>query len=101
MLCIMNILLNHNKHIDCYTIYPYFTQNNMQTRSMTKNTTNTPLYVYEVNIDFDEASVCWKSNKKYMGNGEYKYICNQNTNSRNTCKRERLPGYEYCKIHNK
>lgn len=77
----------------------------MQTRSMSKNTSTnmifTPLYVYEVNIDFDEASACWKSNKKYMGNGQYKYICNQNTKYGNPCKRESLSGCEYCKIHNK
>jgi len=30
---------------------------------------------YEVNIDFDGASAAWKSNKKSIGNGEYKYIC--------------------------
>lgn len=79
----------------------------MQTRSMTKsanmitnnaNIESIHLYMYEL-IDFDEASDCWKSNKKYMGNGQYKYICNQNTNSRNPCKRESLSGYEYCKMH--
>lgn len=30
---------------------------------------------YEVNIDFDEASKSWKQNKKSIGNGQYKYIC--------------------------
>jgi hypothetical protein len=30
--------------------------------------------LYEVNIDFDEASREWKKNKKSIGNGEYKYI---------------------------
>lgn len=67
---------------------------------MTKNMTKpiVPLYIYEV-IDFDEASVCWNSNKKYTGNGQYKYICNQNSKSGNPCKRERLPDCEYCKMH--
>ena len=29
--------------------------------------------VYEVDIDFDEASEAWRSNKISIGNGEYKY----------------------------
>jgi len=32
--------------------------------------------LYEVNIDFDEASNCWLKNKKKLGNGTYKYIIN-------------------------
>jgi hypothetical protein len=31
--------------------------------------------VYDVCIDFDEASIAWTSNKKYIGNGSYKYVC--------------------------
>ena len=31
--------------------------------------------LYEVNIDFDEASRAWLHNKKKIGNGSYKYIC--------------------------
>ena len=81
----------------------------MQTRSMTRiTTTNTNthiiknyLYEYEVNINFEEASSCWKANKQYLGNGQYKYICNQNTKSGNQCKRESLSGCNYCKMHNK
>jgi len=29
--------------------------------------------VYEVDIDFDEASEAWRANKTSIGNGEYKY----------------------------
>lgn len=29
---------------------------------------------YDVNIDFDEASDAWRSNKKSIGNGMFKYI---------------------------
>jgi hypothetical protein len=25
-------------------------------------------------IDFDDASACWRANKKYLGNGMFKYI---------------------------
>ena len=42
----------------------------MKTRSQTKK----EHILYEVNIDFDEASREWKKNKKSIGNGEYKYI---------------------------
>jgi hypothetical protein len=45
----------------------------MQTRSQTKHENTIPKY--EVNIDFDEASSAWKANKKSIGNGQYKYIC--------------------------
>ena len=56
----------------------------MQTRSQTKLSDNQQSIMdhclevkdcLEVNIDFDDASNAWKQNKKYMGNGTYKYIC--------------------------
>ena len=55
----------------------------MNTRSQ-QNYENEALY--EVNIDFDGASEAWKSNKKYIGNGSYKYITPSNkiTPSNNT-----------------
>lgn len=30
--------------------------------------------LYEVDIDFDDASEAWRANKKSIGNGQYKYI---------------------------
>jgi len=57
--------------------------------------------LYEVNIDFDEASREWKSNKKSTKNGCYKYVCIQITKSGNQCKRESETGNEFCKCHNK
>jgi len=36
-------------------------------------------------IDFDDASLCWKSNKKYCGNGTYKYVCQQTMKSGQKC----------------
>jgi hypothetical protein len=33
-----------------------------------------PLQLYEVDIDFDDASEAWRANKKSIGNGQYKYI---------------------------
>jgi hypothetical protein len=44
----------------------------MKTRSQTKYENNVQ---YDVNIDFEQASNEWKLNKKYIGNGSYKYIC--------------------------
>jgi hypothetical protein len=36
----------------------------MKTRSQTKQEDHV---IYEVNIDFDEASQAWKTNKQYIG----------------------------------
>ena len=75
--------------------------------------------IYEVNIDFDGASEAWKSNKKYIGNGCYKYItpsnkitpsnntqvhnkntrCNQIIKSGTQCKRESINDCEFCFQH--
>jgi hypothetical protein len=33
--------------------------------------------VYEVDIDFDEASEAWRANKTSIGNGQYKYKGNR------------------------
>ena len=47
----------------------------MQTRSQTKLLKTIVRETYEVDIDFDDASACWRANKKSIGNGTYKYIC--------------------------
>lgn len=90
----------------------------MDTRSQTTYKNNA---LFEVNIDFDEASEAWRANKKYIGNGSYKYItpklnntqqnniqtnntsrrCTQQTHSGKQCKRESLTDYKYCFQHNK
>jgi hypothetical protein len=33
--------------------------------------------LYEVDIDFDEASEAWRANKTSIGNGQYKYKGNR------------------------
>jgi hypothetical protein len=68
----------------------------MNTRSQTKYDTNA---LYEVNIDFDEASTAWRANKKSIGNGTFKYICCGLTKTGNKCNRQPLENSEYCKIH--
>ena len=35
---------------------------------------NETIQLYEVDIDFDDASEAWRANKKSIGNGQYKYI---------------------------
>ena len=63
------------------------------------DSTQQPLY--EVNIDFDEASDAWKANKKSIGNGQYKYVCSKTTKTGKKCNRKCLEGGEIgcCKIH--
>lgn len=56
--------------------------------------------LYEVNIDFDEASESWKNNKKSIGNGSYKYVCSVEKNGKKcgkSCYKELL----YCWQHRK
>jgi len=57
--------------------------------------------LYKVDINFDEASDSWKSNKKSIGNGMYQYICCKLTKSGKICNKKCLLGIDYCKIHNK
>jgi hypothetical protein len=68
----------------------------MKTRSQTRNENSA---LYEVNIDFDEASEAWKSNKRSIGNGSYKYVCAKKGKNNNCCLRKCLPGEIYCKTH--
>jgi len=65
----------------------------MLTRSQYKSS------LFEVNIDFDEASIAWKANKKSNGNGTYKYCCIQKTKEGKPCPRKPLSGCDFCKIH--
>jgi hypothetical protein len=68
----------------------------MKTRSQT-NYENSALY--EVNIDFNEASEAWKANKRSIGNGSYKYVCAKKNKNNSCCLRKCLPGEIYCKTH--
>ena len=54
--------------------------------------------LYEVNIDFDAASEAWKSNKRSIGNGSYKYVCSKRYKN-NNCITKCLHGEDYCKKH--
>jgi hypothetical protein len=68
----------------------------MKTRSQTKSKTR---QIYEVNIDFDEASEAWKANKKSIGNGSYKYMCSKICKNNKICNANCLSGEDYCKMH--
>ncbi|NDA90119.1 MAG: hypothetical protein EBY20_04325 [Alphaproteobacteria bacterium] len=57
-------------------------------------------FEYEVNIDFDEASAAWKANKKSTGGGCYKYICEHRNKNNKKCRRNPIPGCEFCSKHN-
>jgi hypothetical protein len=72
----------------------------MQTRSQTRSQTKyIERAIFEVNIDFDDASATWKSNKKYIGNGSYKYVCAKKGINNKCCLLKCLPGEIYCKRH--
>ena len=47
---------------------------------------------YEVNIDFDEASIAWRANKLLVGEGHYAYKCD-------SCNRRKAPGSDLCRVH--
>jgi hypothetical protein len=61
----------------------------METRSQTNYDKGA---LYEVNIDFDEASVAWRQNKKQVSPGHFKYICTilkkDGTSCGNSCTKE-------------
>jgi hypothetical protein len=68
----------------------------MKTRSET-NYENSALY--EVNIDFNEASETWRANKRSIGTGHYRYLCCKKNKNNNCCLIKCLPGENYCKTH--
>jgi len=62
----------------------------VQTRSQTKHVDTYP------EINFDEASEAWMSNKIKLENGCYKYICGKITKTGKKCMRSGK-----CKLHDK
>ena len=71
----------------------------MKTRSQTNHEkVNEKKQLYEVNIDFDAASEAWRSNKKSVGNGCYKYICPVEKNGIK-CGKTCYKQLEYCWKH--
>jgi hypothetical protein len=62
----------------------------MKTRSKT---------LYQVDIDFDEASKAWMSNKKSIGNGHYKYICPKEKSNGTICGKSCYKENSHCWSH--
>ena len=78
----------------------------MNTRSKSKSNNiinaigaNNNTALYEVNIDFDEASNAWNKNKKLIGNGHYKYICLHEKQCGTICKKICFKESKYCWSH--
>ena len=57
--------------------------------------------MYKVEIDFDDASLAWRANKKTQGNGTYVYCCMQLTKQGKKCIRNATNNCEFCKMHHK
>jgi hypothetical protein len=70
----------------------------METRSMTKEKNMDFIPIYDV-IDFDDASKCWRENKKHIGNGQFQYICGATKTNGNLCIRKRKNGFTRCVGH--
>lgn len=57
--------------------------------------------LYTVEIDFDDASLAWRSNKKSKGNCTYIYCCMQVTKQGKKCIRTAVNNCDFCKMHQK
>jgi len=69
-----------------------------ETIVLPKVLTKKPLY--DVDIDFDEASEAWRANKKSIGNGQYKYVCSKMVNDKR-CGCNIIANKEMCRKHSK
>jgi hypothetical protein len=58
----------------------------MDTRSQSRSA------LYSVDIDFDEASHAWRSNKVLVGEGHFAYKCD-------SCDRRSVKDSIYCGVH--
>jgi hypothetical protein len=57
--------------------------------------------MYDIDIDFDEASKAWKANKKSVGNGCYKYVCCHVSKTGRKCNKVPLEYLDFCETHKK
>lgn len=58
-----------------------------------------PIQKYSVDIDFDEASRLWRSNKRLTGEGHFSYLCRATTKSGKSCNKCAVGGTDYCGMH--
>ncbi len=54
---------------------------------------------YIVDIDFNEASALWRSNKKHIGNGTFKYVCSAMTKKNKRCSNKPMKNSNFCYCH--
>ena len=54
--------------------------------------------VYDVDIDFVEASQEWRRNKKSLSNGTFSYVCGMITKNGNPCQRSESHRHFHKKI---
>jgi hypothetical protein len=54
--------------------------------------------MYNIDINFEEASKIWRSNKINLGNGEFKYCCQQLTKKNEKCK-NKIYKDNFCNLH--
>jgi len=72
----------------------------MNTRSKSKTKLTKQLKpLFEVEIDFDDASKEWHKNKRSIGNSQYRYICEIQTNKKGTCNKVCYQNSDKCWIH--
>ena len=57
--------------------------------------------IYNVNIDFDEASREWRKNKVKVANCHFLYKCIGETKNGNPCKNKPLYLSDFCRVHSK
>ena len=83
-------------HNDEANIFIKLQEKEIKSESESESNLETELeFIY----DFDYASECWQSNKKYVGNGCYKYMCQGVTKKGKPCVRTALHGEINCKMH--
>jgi hypothetical protein len=58
-----------------------------------------PTPIYDVNVDFDNASLAWRNNKLNVACCNYVYICPFIKDNKK-CGRRPFNGKQYCLIHN-
>ena len=68
----------------------------METRSQTNSNKGA---LYEVNIDFVEASELWRQNKKQVSPGHFKYICTIIKKDGTKCGNSLTKNSEFCWAH--
>jgi hypothetical protein len=64
-----------------------------------KSKTNTVIMLPYEPIDFDDASNCWRANKKSIGNGQFKYVCPYMKDDQIRCGRNVIKGHMTCRNH--